>query len=103
MGEQLEEQVGAGIQLNWPTTQTVGQVKLYDRSFTFMSNITAGTLTFSNGSSVSISPFTGRRDGRDGDLRGARSDLGQVHRHCRHRRQLGCRRPRRVRGLRRGG
>ncbi|HEV3172088.1 MAG TPA: DNRLRE domain-containing protein, partial [Actinocrinis sp.] len=42
------------IQLTWPTAQTLGHVVLYDRN-NMIDQINAGTLTFSDGSSIPVS------------------------------------------------
>jgi hypothetical protein len=47
------EKTGAWIQLTWPTAQNVKKIVLYDRPNT-NDQITAGTITFSDGSSISI-------------------------------------------------
>ncbi|MEV0720008.1 hypothetical protein [Asanoa sp. NPDC050611] len=49
-----EQQNGVWLRLTWSSPQTLSQVKLYDRSFTFTSNILGGTLSFSDGSTVSV-------------------------------------------------
>ncbi|WP_166503365.1 DUF7402 domain-containing protein [Modestobacter italicus] len=44
---------GSWVQLTWPTAQTVDRVVLYDRLNT-SDQVTAGTLTFSNGTTVAV-------------------------------------------------
>jgi hypothetical protein len=47
------ERVGAWIQLNWSTARTVNRIRLYDRP-NLDDQMTGGTLTFSDGSSIVI-------------------------------------------------
>ena len=49
----VRQGVGAWIQLNWTTAVTLDRVVLYDRP-NASDQITSGTLTFSDGSSVSV-------------------------------------------------
>ena len=48
------ERVGAWMQLDWSTPQTVNKIKLYDRPNVTHDHIKGGTLTFSDGSSVTV-------------------------------------------------
>ena len=48
------EGVGAWMQLDWSTPQTVNKIKLYDRPNVTHDHIKGGTLTFSDGSSVTV-------------------------------------------------
>ena len=52
---------GAWIELSWPSTMRIGQVNLYDRPSN-SENITSGTITFSDGSSLRVGslPVNGR-------------------------------------------
>jgi hypothetical protein len=47
------ERVGAWIQLNWSAARTVNRIRLYDRP-NLDDQMTGGTLTFSDGSSIVI-------------------------------------------------
>src|ERR1700716_2468292 len=47
------ELAGAWLQLNWPAAVRIAQVNLYDRPDT-TENIVSGTLTFSDGTSLSV-------------------------------------------------
>ena len=52
------------IQLTWPTAQTIGHVVLYDRNNT-IDQVLAGTLTFSDGSTVAVSALDNSGLGKD--------------------------------------
>ncbi|TMB23334.1 MAG: hypothetical protein E6J65_13825 [Deltaproteobacteria bacterium] len=49
----LNELSGAWIQLGWPSSVSIAQVNLYDRPH-WAENILAGTLSFSDGTSISV-------------------------------------------------
>jgi hypothetical protein len=50
------EKTGAWLQLTWPSAQKVNRIVLYDRPNTD-DQITAGTITFSDGSSINVGPL----------------------------------------------
>lgn len=55
------QQAGAWVQLDWPAPMRINQVTLHDSS-AFADNILAGTLTFSDGTSINVGrlPIEGR-------------------------------------------
>jgi LmbE family N-acetylglucosaminyl deacetylase len=57
----LNQLAGAWIQLNWPSAVSIAQVNLFDRPH-FSENVLAGTLSFSDGTSISVGalPSTGK-------------------------------------------
>ena len=52
----LGQGAGAWVKLTWTGAQTIGKIVLYDRPNT-TDQITAGTLTFSNGTTVAVGPL----------------------------------------------
>jgi LmbE family N-acetylglucosaminyl deacetylase len=52
----LGTNVGAWIELRWPASHLVGQIRLHDRP-NVEDNVTSGTLTFSSGAAVTVGPL----------------------------------------------
>ena len=48
------EKASASLQLSWNKAQTINRIWLFDRPNTHADQVTAGTLTFSDGSSITV-------------------------------------------------
>ena len=93
---------GAWIQLTWPAPQMIAQVVLHDRINT-SDQILAGTLRFSDGSTVGCWRPARQRRSRDGQLRAPKRVVGATRSQRRQRRQHRARRVRGLRTVRRAG